>query len=66
MILSSSAFADRPVKESAYELLFHRAMEFAPYGEYWRNQGRWEGWLASARPPPISPMIILNTTLFSP
>ncbi|CAL5438645.1 unnamed protein product [Camellia sinensis] len=32
-ILSSSAFADRPVKESAYELLFHRAMGFAPYGE---------------------------------
>ncbi|KAI7981685.1 Cytochrome P450 78A5 [Camellia lanceoleosa] len=32
-ILSSLAFADRPVKESAYELLFHRAMGFAPYGE---------------------------------
>ncbi|KAI7992447.1 Cytochrome P450 78A5 [Camellia lanceoleosa] len=31
-ILSSSAFADRLVKESAYELLFHRAMGFAPYG----------------------------------
>ncbi|KAL7232197.1 hypothetical protein ACSBR2_010259 [Camellia fascicularis] len=27
-ILSSSAFVDRPVKESAYELLFHRAMGF--------------------------------------
>ncbi|TKY55004.1 Cytochrome P450 78A5 [Spatholobus suberectus] len=39
-ILSSSAFADRPVKESAYELLFHRAMGFAPYGEYWRNLRR--------------------------
>ncbi|XP_044492380.1 cytochrome P450 78A5-like [Mangifera indica] len=36
-ILNSSAFADRPVKESAYELLFHRAMGFAPYGVYWRN-----------------------------
>ncbi|XP_071712567.1 cytochrome P450 78A5-like [Rutidosis leptorrhynchoides] len=36
-ILNSSAFADRPIKESAYELLFHRAMGFAPYGEYWRN-----------------------------
>ncbi|PIM98302.1 Cytochrome P450 CYP2 subfamily [Handroanthus impetiginosus] len=36
-ILNSSVFADRPVKESAYELLFHRAMGFAPYGEYWRN-----------------------------
>ncbi|XP_057479124.1 cytochrome P450 78A5-like [Actinidia eriantha] len=39
-ILSSSAFADRPVKESAYELLFHRAMGFAPYGNYWRNLRR--------------------------
>ncbi|CAJ1944220.1 unnamed protein product [Sphenostylis stenocarpa] len=39
-ILSSSAFADRPIKESAYELLFHRAMGFAPYGEYWRNLRR--------------------------
>ncbi|XP_016484150.1 cytochrome P450 78A5-like [Nicotiana tabacum] len=36
-ILNSSAFADRPVKESAYELLFHKAMGFAPYGEYWRS-----------------------------
>ncbi|XP_031371511.1 cytochrome P450 78A5-like [Punica granatum] len=39
-MLSSSAFADRPLKESAYELLFHRAMGFAPYGEYWRNLRR--------------------------
>ncbi|KAL7184484.1 hypothetical protein ACSBR2_026609 [Camellia fascicularis] len=39
-ILSNSAFADQPVKESAYELLFHRAMGFAPYGEYWRNLRR--------------------------
>ncbi|KAJ0980162.1 hypothetical protein J5N97_008417 [Dioscorea zingiberensis] len=39
-ILGSSAFADRPIKESAYELLFHRAMGFAPYGEYWRNLRR--------------------------
>ncbi|KAK3029936.1 hypothetical protein RJ639_038164 [Escallonia herrerae] len=39
-ILNSSGFADRPVKESAYELLFHRAMGFAPYGEYWRNLRR--------------------------
>nr|KAJ0216355.1 hypothetical protein LSAT_V11C300135860 [Lactuca sativa] len=39
-ILSSSAFADRPVKESSYELLFHRAMGFAPYGDYWRNLRR--------------------------
>nr|WAW38269.1 CYP78A377 [Plumbago zeylanica] len=39
-ILNSPEFADRPVKESAYELLFHRAMGFAPYGEYWRNLRR--------------------------
>ncbi|KAE8719805.1 Cytochrome P450 78A3 [Hibiscus syriacus] len=39
-ILNNSAFADRPVKESAYELLFHRAMGFAPFGEYWRNLRR--------------------------
>ncbi|KAL8130288.1 hypothetical protein V2J09_019443 [Rumex salicifolius] len=39
-ILGSSSFADRPVKESAYELLFHRAMGFAPYGDYWRNLRR--------------------------
>ncbi|XP_023002708.1 cytochrome P450 78A5-like [Cucurbita maxima] len=39
-ILNSASFADRPVKESAYELLFHRAMGFAPYGEYWRNLRR--------------------------
>ncbi|KAK9080390.1 hypothetical protein SSX86_000148 [Deinandra increscens subsp. villosa] len=39
-ILNSSAFADRPVKESAYELLFHRAIGFAPYGPYWRNLRR--------------------------
>ncbi|XP_027362775.1 cytochrome P450 78A5 [Abrus precatorius] len=39
-ILGSTSFADRPVKESAYELLFHRAMGFAPYGEYWRNLRR--------------------------
>ncbi|KAK9066596.1 hypothetical protein SSX86_013919 [Deinandra increscens subsp. villosa] len=39
-ILNSSDFADRPVKESAYELLFHRAMGFAPYGEYWRSLRR--------------------------
>nr|QNS29967.1 cytochrome P450 [Nothapodytes nimmoniana] len=39
-ILNSSAFADRPVKESAYELLFNKSMGFAPYGEYWRNLRR--------------------------
>uniref|UniRef100_A0A803NEM6 Uncharacterized protein n=1 Tax=Chenopodium quinoa TaxID=63459 RepID=A0A803NEM6_CHEQI len=31
-ILNSSEFADRPIKESAYELLFNRAMGFAPFG----------------------------------
>ena len=35
-ILNSSAFADRPIKESAYRLLFNRAMGFAPYSPYWR------------------------------
>ncbi|KAK9669098.1 hypothetical protein RND81_13G109000 [Saponaria officinalis] len=39
-LLNSTSFADRPVKESAYELLFHRAMGFAPFGEYWRNLRR--------------------------
>ncbi|KAI7746168.1 hypothetical protein M8C21_016246 [Ambrosia artemisiifolia] len=39
-ILNSSDFADRPIKESAYELLFHRAMGFAPYGDYWRSLRR--------------------------
>ncbi|GAB4836881.1 hypothetical protein Ancab_001792 [Ancistrocladus abbreviatus] len=39
-ILNSSAFADRPIKESAYGLLFHRAMGFAPFGAYWRNLRR--------------------------
>ncbi|GJN04193.1 hypothetical protein PR202_ga21717 [Eleusine coracana subsp. coracana] len=35
-LLASPAFADRPVKESAYGLLFHRAIGFAAYGAYWR------------------------------
>jgi cytochrome P450 family 78 subfamily A len=35
-ILNSPDFADRPVKESAYGLLFHRAIGFAPHGAYWR------------------------------
>ncbi|MCD9639514.1 hypothetical protein HAX54_024096 [Datura stramonium] len=38
--LSNALKAESPVKESAYELLFHRAMGFAPYGEYWRNLRR--------------------------
>ncbi|KAK6921892.1 Cytochrome P450, partial [Dillenia turbinata] len=39
-ILNGSAFVNRPIKESAYELLFHKAIGFAPYGEYWRNLRR--------------------------
>ncbi|GFY93528.1 cytochrome p450 78a9 [Actinidia rufa] len=36
-ILNSSVFADRPVKESAYSLMFSRAIGFAPHGVYWRT-----------------------------
>lgn len=39
-ILNSSVFADRPVKESAYNLMFNRAIGFAPYGLYWRTLRR--------------------------
>ncbi|WOL13130.1 Cytochrome P450 [Canna indica] len=39
-ILNSSQFADRPAKESAYGLMFHRAIGFAPYGAYWRTLRR--------------------------
>ncbi|KAL2536316.1 Cytochrome [Forsythia ovata] len=39
-ILNSSVFVDRPVKESAYNLLFNRAIGFAPYGVYWRTLRR--------------------------
>jgi cytochrome P450 len=39
-LLASPAFADRPVKESAYGLMFHRAIGFAPYGAYWRTLRR--------------------------
>ncbi|GJN24169.1 hypothetical protein PR202_gb11893 [Eleusine coracana subsp. coracana] len=35
-VLSGPAFADRPVKDAARGLLFHRAMGFAPSGGYWR------------------------------
>lgn len=35
-ILNSSVFVDRPIKESAYNLMFDRAIGFAPYGVYWR------------------------------
>ncbi|KAJ3689756.1 hypothetical protein LUZ61_018920 [Rhynchospora tenuis] len=36
-ILNSPDFADRPVNHSAYGLMFHRAIGFAPYGVYWRT-----------------------------
>ncbi|XP_055808084.1 cytochrome P450 78A9-like [Solanum dulcamara] len=36
-ILNSSAFVARPVNESAYGLMFDRAIGFAPYGVYWRT-----------------------------
>lgn len=39
-ILCSPAFADRPLKQSAQQLLFGRAIGFAPYGDYWRNLRR--------------------------
>ncbi|KAM0838451.1 hypothetical protein ACQ4PT_060956 [Festuca glaucescens] len=35
-LLASAAFADRPIKDAARGLLFHRAMGFAPSGDYWR------------------------------
>lgn len=39
-ILNSSAFSNRPIKDSAYGLFFHRAIGFAPFGEYWRSLRR--------------------------
>ncbi|KAL8090714.1 cytochrome P450 78A9-like [Apium graveolens] len=39
-ILNSSVFSDRPVKETAYSLMFNRAIGFAPYGVYWRTLRR--------------------------
>ncbi|XP_076957465.1 cytochrome P450 78A9-like [Bidens hawaiensis] len=39
-ILNSSVFANRPIKESAYSLMFNRAIGFAPYGVYWRTLRR--------------------------
>ncbi|XP_057821780.2 cytochrome P450 78A4-like [Cryptomeria japonica] len=35
-LLSSPHFADRPLKQSAQQLMFGRAMGFAPNGNYWR------------------------------
>jgi hypothetical protein len=40
-ILTSPAFGDRPVKDAARHLLFHRAMGFAPSGDaHWRGLRR--------------------------
>ncbi|KAE8700974.1 Cytochrome P450 78A3 [Hibiscus syriacus] len=39
-ILSSSVFSDCPVIESAYSLMFNRAIGFAPYRVYWRTLRR--------------------------
>ncbi|KAL3514022.1 hypothetical protein ACH5RR_026739 [Cinchona calisaya] len=35
-ILTSPHFANRPIKESAKQLMFSRAIGFAPNGSYWR------------------------------
>ncbi|KAD6119457.1 hypothetical protein R6Q59_025480 [Mikania micrantha] len=35
-ILTSQHFANRPIKQSARLLMFHRAIGFAPNGQYWR------------------------------
>nr|ACN33797.1 unknown [Zea mays] len=39
-VLAHPSFADRPVKRSARELMFARAIGFAPNGEYWRRLRR--------------------------
>ncbi|KAI6701800.1 hypothetical protein NL676_010936 [Syzygium grande] len=39
-ILNGSVFADRPVKESAYRLMFNRAIGFARHDVYWRTLRR--------------------------
>lgn len=42
-ILSGAAFVDRPPKAAARELMFCRAIGFAPAGEYWRRLRRVAG-----------------------
>ncbi|PUZ44907.1 hypothetical protein GQ55_8G173500 [Panicum hallii var. hallii] len=42
-ILSGAAFVDRPPKAAARELMFCRAIGFAPAGEYWRRLRRAAG-----------------------
>ncbi|XP_057743502.1 cytochrome P450 78A3-like [Arachis stenosperma] len=39
-ILNGTVFADRPIKESAYSLMFNRAIGFAAHGTYWRTLRR--------------------------
>lgn len=39
-ILNSPVFAYRPVKESAFGLMFNRSIGFSPYGIYWRTLRR--------------------------
>ncbi|GLJ48320.1 hypothetical protein SUGI_1020060 [Cryptomeria japonica] len=39
-LLSSPHFADRPLKQSAQQLMFGRAIGFAPNGHYWRTLRR--------------------------
>ncbi|XP_057496166.1 cytochrome P450 78A9-like [Actinidia eriantha] len=39
-ILNGSVFTDRPVNETAYSLMFNRAIGFAPHGVYWRTLRR--------------------------
>lgn len=39
-ILTSPVFANRPVQETAYGLMFNRAIGFAPYGVYWQTLRR--------------------------
>lgn len=42
-ILSGPAFADRPIKAAARELMFCRSIGFAPAGDYWRRLRRIAG-----------------------
>ncbi|KAL9234576.1 hypothetical protein vseg_009432 [Gypsophila vaccaria] len=39
-ILNSPVFVDRPDQESAYGMMFNRAIGFAPYGAYWQTLRR--------------------------
>ncbi|GFY90188.1 cytochrome p450 78a9 [Actinidia rufa] len=39
-ILNGSVFTDRPVNETAYSLMFNRAIGFATHGVYWRTLRR--------------------------